>query len=298
MHLTSILVPCLTVLACATGLVQGAPVAKRGASKSLNGITFNGSDSNGKCMSYDATLKMVQRFNSNGVLNIRTYSQECDVLPNVVKAIEATNSKMTVMAAAWIAGTSADQGEIKSLINNVKAVSNKAIIHSVMVGNEAIFSNYASADTLIGYINQVKSALPGFKVGTVDTPNTFPSNLIDACDTIGVNIHPYFGSVNVDQAASNLQDQFNAFKGKVGGNKPIAVTETGWPTAGSDMGSAVPSVNNLASFVTQLTNDATFPYYFFETQDSNWKSAGSQGVENHWGILDASGNSKIPTLFK
>ncbi|ORX61411.1 glycoside hydrolase [Hesseltinella vesiculosa] len=297
MHFSSLVISGLTAIVCATGLVQAAPVeVNKRASKGLYGITYTARTSAGQCQTYEEVLATIQRFNKNGVMNIRTYSQECGQLPNIVKAIEATNSQMTVMAAAWIGGSD-DQTEINTLLTNVKNVQNKKIIKSIMIGNEAMFSNYVSADTLVGYINQVKKQVQGIPVGTVDTPNTFPSNLIAACDTIGVNIHPYFGGVNVNQAGSNLMSQYNAFKGKAS-NKDIFITETGWPSAGNSDGSAVPGTSGLQSYVEQLTSSVTIPYYFFESIDSNWKPAGANGVENHWGLVDASGKSKIPSVYQ
>lgn len=225
----------------------------------------------------------------NGILNIRTYSQECDQLPNILSAIEKQGGGMTVMAAAWLDGSSGDEEEISTLVSNVKK-ANKEYIYGVTVGNEAVFNGMSASD-VANKINEVKSKLKGFKVGTVETPNTYESSLIDASDIVVVNIHPFFAPVPASDAVENLQQQYDAFKKKAGG-KDIIIGEFGWPTAGDDNGDAQPGVSDLATVVESLEK-SNLKYYFFEYQDSDWKGEGAFAVESHWGIFNDKGKSKI-----
>jgi exo-beta-1,3-glucanase (GH17 family) len=233
----------------------------------------------------------VQDFKTNGIMNIRTYSQECDQLKNILSAIDGS---MTVTAAVWLDGSSQDDEEIKQLKSALNAAnpSQRKHIQSIMVGNEVLFKGSVSSEALVSKMEQVKKVAQDIPVGTVDTPNTFTSSVIQACDVIGLNIHPYFASVDIDQAGANMVKQYKAFSPKAKG-KELYVAETGWPSAGKTKGDAVPSVSNVQSYVKQLKKISDVKYYYFEAQDSNWKEGGNDGVETHFGLYDASGKSKV-----
>lgn len=253
----------------------------------------------GSCHNANDVLQYVKKFKSHGIMNIRTYSQECNQLTNIINAIESVDPAMKVMAAVWIAGTAGDDKEIGTLISTLNSAGRakvRQVVKGITVGNEVIFSGSVSSAALVQKIQKVKSATASFgiPVGTVDTPNTYPSNVIDACDVIGVNIHPYFGGVPVAQAGSNMMATYKAFVGKTKG-KSLFVGETGWPTAGKTNGQSVPSVPNLQSYVNQM-RQMNIKYYYFEAQDASWKNAGSNGVETHWGLYDASGAQKITSF--
>jgi len=47
----------------------------------------------------------IARFKQNGIINVRTYAQECDQLEQILNAIAAAGGGMTVVAAVWIDGT-------------------------------------------------------------------------------------------------------------------------------------------------------------------------------------------------
>lgn len=270
-------------------LVTALPAAKRGGGGSIYGITYTGKSADGQCHSADQVSQMVKRFQKNGIQHIRTYSQECDILPNLLKAIQ--NTDMQVVAAAWIDGSGKDEKEISSLVNNLKN-ANSDQIAAVAVGNECVQGGLMSASDVASKIKEVKGKLGGkFKVGTVDTPTGYQGDMFDASDIVFVNIHPFFGAVSADDAVDNLNQQLGSFKGKAGG-KDVVVGEVGWPSSGDTNGKAVPSTQNLTKVYNGLKS-SNIKYYFFEAQDSNWKNGGEFNVEPHWGIMDANGKSKI-----
>ncbi|CAO3622622.1 unnamed protein product [Cunninghamella echinulata] len=294
MQLSTLFTSSFLAYICATGLVQSAPIEKRG-SKSLYGITYTAKNDDGSCHSAKDVLQYVTDFQKNGIMNIRTYSQECDQLANIIDAIEKVDSSMRVAAAVWIDGTSGDEEEIKTLVSTLEKKKNShQVIKSIIVGNESIFSGRLSEQDLIKKIQKVKSQIKGnIPIGTVETPSTFPKDVIQACDTLGVNIHPYFAEVGADQAGDNLLSQYNNFKKEHGNGKSIFVAETGWPSDGNNNGKSVPSIPNVQKFVNQLKKINDMEYYYFEAQDSNWKNAGDFGVETHFGLFDGAGKSKV-----
>ncbi|ORZ02791.1 glycoside hydrolase superfamily [Syncephalastrum racemosum] len=283
----------LALIFVIAGIAQAMPVEKR-AGGHLFGITYTGKHPDGSCHTAPQVLTEVQRFKKNGITNIRTYAAaECNLLTNILAAFQKVDG-MKVLAGVWINGDNAANQKEKSAAVKIVKGADKKFINGVMVGNEVVQSNLLSAAALAGHINDVKGQLPGVQVGTVETPDSFKPELIAAAQKLGVNIHPFFANtVTAANGVKNLHDSFNAFKAKANG-KPVIVTETGWPSAGQANGAAVPSVANLQTFVKDILPVTDINYYYFESQDANWKSGGAFNVEPHWGLTDASGKSKIP----
>ncbi|KAI8140091.1 glycoside hydrolase superfamily [Fennellomyces sp. T-0311] len=260
----------------------------------LWGITYTAKASDGACHNADQVNNFVKRFKDNGITHIRTYSQECDQLPKILKAIEKNGGGMQVLAAAWIDGDN-DEAEISALEKNVKAADYK-LISGIAVGNEVVQGGVMDSAAIVGKINQVKAIFPDMNVGTVDTPAAFCPEMVDASATIYLNIHPFFGGVPASEAFNNLKAQIDAFGVKAKG-KTIVVTEVGWPTEGNAINQAQPSVEGMVTLIKAL-KASNIKYYYFESHDSKWKDGGEFGIEPHFGILDAAGNSKIPGQFK
>ncbi|KAI9020032.1 glycoside hydrolase superfamily [Phycomyces nitens] len=274
--------------------VNSLPVQERSSGRSLWGVTYTARNSDGSCQTSSQVATTFQKFRRNGILNIRTYSQECDQLTLILQAIDSMGGGMTVMAGVWIDGTDSDNTEIRTIASVVRRVKNTDAIIGITVGSEVIQRGVMSPGELAGKINRVKSACKGFKVGTADTTTGYASELISVSDIIIVNIHPFFGGVPATEAASNLRLQYNNFLSKVQ-NKAVYIGETGWPSAGESNGRSVPGASHLETFVNGMMN-VDLKYYFFESVDAAWKSGGDYGVEPHWGLWTANGRSKIPSI--
>ncbi|KAI8380963.1 glycoside hydrolase superfamily [Radiomyces spectabilis] len=274
-------------------LVQALPINKRDGS--LYGVTYTGLNPDGSCQSPAQVLKSMQTFKKHGIMNVRTYSQECDQLPHILDAMQKTDPAMTVLAAVWIEGSDRDEKEIKQLQKVLESGKNRHAIRGITVGNEVVFKNHMDPGSLVEKMKTVKGIASkyGIKVGTVETADTYTDELIDASDLVVVNIHPFFQPVKISDAADAFVKQYNAFKKKAHG-KEVLVGETGWPSAGDSNGPAVPSVENMATYVNGITK-TDIPYYFFEAQDASWKGDGHLSVEPHWGLENHSGNFKFAT---
>jgi len=194
------------------------------------------------------------------------------------------------------AGNDTDyQTEVSTLTRILGSNKNaKSYVSGVITGNEVLFNKVMTATQLAGKISDVKSKVKslGLLVGTAETPSTFDPAIISSSDFLVANIHPFFGQVSASSAGNNLKQQFDALNGKMNG-KPLIIGETGWPTGGDTNGQAVPSVQNLQTYIQQLQcQNKGMQYYFFDGYDSPWKQAGNLAVEQHWGIWQANGNSK------
>ena len=79
------------------------------------------------------------------------------------------------------------------------------------------------------------------------------------------------------------------------GSKDVIVSETGWPSGGDVIGSAVPTQENAAFYFKSFIAWAhanKVPYFYFEAFDESWK-AKYEGVQGaHWGIWDKEGHLK------
>ncbi|PAV14145.1 hypothetical protein ASJ81_15465 [Methanosarcina spelaei] len=196
--------------------------------------------------------------------------------------------------SAWLSGdTEANERQISKLIDEAKAGN----VDLAIVGSETLLRNDLSEDQLIEYIKRVKQSVPaGVNVTTADTYSELLAHpkVMDECDVIMYNSYPYWEGISIDKAM-DLQD--SRYKNLVNNvkNKPVIVSETGWPSAGNTIGNAVPSANNSATyfydFVSWARNNS-IQYFYFEAFDETWKSVneGPQGA--HWGVWDKDGNMK------
>lgn len=218
----------------------------------------------------------------NKINSIRLYSSYgCSTLANALPYAIKTDTKIVV----GINPLSNYALEKKALLNAINTYG-WGWIASISVGNENLYRNEISPQTLAAQIYDVRGmikALPGYtteiKVGHVDTGNAW-SNIsnkpvILASDFIGTAIYPYFQST-INNSIANAAEIFregvsNAQKSvaKAGGKAPVWVTETGWPTNGPTKGLAVPSLANAQKYWKAIGCTAyyTINTYWFTLQD-------------------------------
>lgn len=238
---------------------------------------------------------------------IRNYGMQCDQSELILDAIEYMNLNMTLAMGVWI-GSNDDVN--KQQMDLMKKVVSKypdplRLINSIYIGNEVLFREDKTRDELISYIQDAKDFLQllgidDIPVGTSEIGSLIDPKLLDACDLVGANIHPFFAGVPVEYASAwtieflNLQVQaYNE------NNTPIILSEVGWPSGGGSFGLAVASLANLQYFVGDFLctfRDLPIEYYYFEAFDEPWKSIfweDNQQWETQWGIFRADRLSKF-----
>jgi len=116
------------------------------------------------------------------------------------------------------------------------------------------------------------------------------------CDTILVNIHPFFAPSPAEQAAANVLSSYRRLQQLYGPSaKRIVIGETGWPSAGPANGPAVPGGEHQRRFVRDLylsVRAEGIRVFWFEMFDEPWKIV-SGGVGPHWGLFDRHGRAKF-----
>ena len=242
---------------------------------------------------------------SGTVQAIRTYSviRGQEAIPDL-----AAEHGLSVAVGAWI-GT--DEKRNDEEIANLIKVAPKRNVVRVLVGNEALLRNDLPVSELIDKIRYVKTKI-WKPVSTAEPTHIWLKypELVKEVDYIGVQILPYWEGIPVDRAVDAVFDRLDELH-KAYPDKPIVITEVGWPSRGKIIprkaypgipeaelsGEAVPSLVNQATFMREFLNrakDADLTYYVMEAFDQPWKAAEEGAAGSYWGIYNAERQPKFP----
>ncbi|VVB70491.1 FRG1-like domain protein [uncultured archaeon] len=206
---------------------------------------------------------------------------------------------LKVAVGAWLE----KNGNNQEQINNLIQVANAGQADMVIVGSEALSLGSGRSLTeneLIGYIQQVRSAIPSgipvtyaFAYGELERPN-----IVAVVDIVLVNIYPFYADpngVNVDQAIDNMNWAYYQYAIPRAQGKQVLISETGWPSCGSPKGQSIASQENAAKYFKAFVKwaaDNNVPYFYFEAFDESWKAAEEGARGACWGIWDKGGSLK------
>ncbi|MES2205095.1 MAG: glycosyl hydrolase family 17 protein, partial [Pseudomonadota bacterium] len=233
----------------------------------------------------------------NKVRSVRTYSvmRGLDQVPAL-----AEKHHLTVMLGAWLGvDLTRNRQELDVLKKTLQTqpTPNASNIIGVLVGNEALMRQDLSEQQLIDYIHEVRQ----FATQPISTSEQFKDwmahpKLVTEVDYIAVHLTPYWFDVTVDEGVALVFDQYAQLQ-KAYPNKPIVITEVGWPSDGAPVGKSIASPENQTKFLCQFMRRAEkekINYYILEAFDQPWKVflEGSAGA--HWGVFDADRNVKYP----
>jgi GPH family glycoside/pentoside/hexuronide:cation symporter len=160
-----------------------------------------------------------------------------------------------------------------------------------VVGNEVLLRSDLPEAELLGYLARVKAALPeDVPVGCVDAYFHFLERpaLTAACDVLLPNCYPFWEGAHIDVAAQYVRRMYGLVKA-AGGDKPVMITETGWPGSGQAVADAVPSAENAMRFfidVQQWGRSEGVKMFYFSSFDEPWKLQQEGEVGTQWGLWD------------
>ncbi len=212
---------------------------------------------------------------------IRTYG--CSGLEQVVPI--AHQHGLMVAMGAWLSKDEiANTQEIACLIENATIYQPEMVI----VGNETLYRKDLTSIELLGYLDQVRSALPDTLVTTSDTSGSWfdHPDLVSGVDVLLANIYPYWERIDIDQAVLAVNLTYQRLT-NLAGEKEVWIAETGWPDEGKIMDDAEPSPENAAYYFLNFTSWASLNnvnYFYFEAFDEPWKATLENPQESHWGL--------------
>lgn len=229
----------------------------------------------------------------NKVHAIRTYSmlRGQNKIPEI-----AAKHDLNVTMGAWIDGDlEKNRQELETLIS-VSRQNNPKIIR-VMVGNEVMLRADLPEEALIEYIREVKKR----NWRPVSTSETWAEwlkhpNLAKEVDFIAVHILPYWEGIAADDAVDYIFDRYHDVQ-KAYPDKPVVITELGWPSDGQPSRHATASVSNQAKILREFLNRADkehVTYYIVEAFDQPWKTSIEGSAGAYWGIFNADREPKYP----
>lgn len=226
---------------------------------------------------------------------VRTYAAREG---NYDAAAVAQTHGLKLWQGIWLSGNRADnEAEIARGI----ALAHKypETITRIVVGNEVLLRRDLPVDELIADIDRVKHAVkqPVAYADVWEFWKQFPQ-VAPHVDLMLIHLLPYWEDVpsGIDRAVAHVGDVYEEMHRLFPG-KPIAIGETGWPSAGRERADAVPSLVNETTFLRQflaLSQAKHFDYNFIEAFDQVWKYRSEGIVGANWGVFDAARQLKIP----
>ena len=222
---------------------------------------------------------------------IRSFSciEGNELIPKIAKEFG-----IKTLVGAWLGKeTDKNEKEISALIQLAK----EGYVDIAAVGNEVLYREDLTEEELLEYINKVKEAIPSIPVGYVDAYYEFSDRpkISEACDVILANCYPFWEFCHMDYSLMYMKQMFYQARHAGGGNKPVIITETGWPSEGEDHKGALPSMENALKYFlnTQFwSKQEDIDIFYFTSFDESWKVGAKGDVGAYWGIWDKDENIK------
>jgi exo-beta-1,3-glucanase (GH17 family)/cellulose synthase/poly-beta-1,6-N-acetylglucosamine synthase-like glycosyltransferase len=233
------------------------------------------------------------------LLQGKTYAVRTYTLDGTLAEIPALAARhgINVALGAWIDGRlDHNDAEISRLIEI--AHKNRRNVVRLIVGNEAVLRKDIPVSRLIQYLDKVRAKVK-IPVSTAEPWHIWKNHpeLVKHVDYLAVHLLPYWEGVQIDRAVDFVVERINELKAQYP-DKPIVITEVGWPSNGRTRQGAAASDANEAIFLRRFLNRAEqehYIYYVMEAFDQPWKSdrqtEGSVGA--YWGVFNAERQPKF-----
>ena len=197
----------------------------------------------------------------------------------------AVDMGFKTLVGAWLSDDlKSNDNEIEGLLK----LASKGLVNIAAVGNEVIYRKELSEDELISYIYYVKENINNIPVGYVDAYYEFRDrpNITNACDVILANCYPFWEGCASEYSLLYMKDMFQEAT-KAANGKKVIITETGWPSAGSDLWGAHPSYKNYLQYFINIqlwSKNNNIDIFYFSSFDESWKVDSEGDVGAYWGL--------------
>ncbi len=197
------------------------------------------------------------------------------------------------LVGAWLG----DDPEInKQEIANLIALAKEGYVDIAAVGNEVMYRGDLTEDELLEFIHQVKEAIPDVPVGYVDAYYEFTDRpaLAEASDVILANCYPFWEGCDQEYSLLYMKDMYRRAT-KAANGKKVIISETGWPSEGTNLQGAFPSYENAMKYfmnTQKWSEEEDIEIFYFSSFDESWKIGAEGDVGAYWGIWDKEENLK------
>lgn len=177
---------------------------------------------------------------------IRLYGMDCNQTEMVLHAIDRLELKdMKLWLGVWIDvnNDTTTNRQMDILDKVLDEMDDYSLLEGVVVGNEVLFTAAQSPQALQALIDHMDDVRDKLKKRGIDVPvatsdlgSNWTPELAKASDVVMANVHPLFGGVPVEQAASWTWTFFEEHDASLvkGTKKEAIISEIGWPTGGGN----------------------------------------------------------------
>lgn len=211
----------------------------------------------------------------------------------------ARSMKLKIIGTAWLSGSEkADRKELTALIR----LCRKGYVDIACVGSEAMYRGDLAPEKLVSYMNYVRGKISKkIPVTCADDAGRIIAHpeVGNSCDLLMVNAYPYWGGAAVEGAVNAFDATITKVR-KAYPGKELIVSETGWPTAGGNCGSAVAGPSQARRYFDDIRRwsvDNNIVVLWFDAADEPWKAWSGEGkVGAHWGLMTK--NCRLKSCYK
>ncbi|MFK2821162.1 glycosyl hydrolase family 17 protein [Flavobacteriaceae sp. LMIT009] len=223
---------------------------------------------------------------------IRSFSctEGNEMIPKIAKEMG-----MKTLVGAWLGDDpEINEKEIEGLVH----LANQGYVDIAAVGNEVMYRGDLQEDELLGFINKAKDQIPkSIPVGYVDAYYEFTERpaITEACDVILANCYPFWEGCDQDYSLLYMKDMYNRAL-RAGNGKKVIITETGWPSQGTNLEGAFPSEENAIKYfinTQKWSKEEDIEIFYFSSFDESWKVGAEGDVGAYWGLWDKEENLKF-----
>lgn len=215
---------------------------------------------------------------------IRSFSctEGNELIPKIAKEYG-----IKTLVGAWL-GNDPDINarEMEGLIQ----LAGEGLIDIAAVGNEVMYRGDLTEDELIGFINQAKDAIKNVPIGYVDAYYEFRERprITELCDIVLANCYPFWEGCDLDYSLLYMKDMYRQAE-RAGNGKKVIITETGWPSQGTNLDGAYPSLPNFLKYfmnTQKWSKEEAIEIFYFSSFDESWKVGSEGDVGAYWGLWD------------
>ncbi|MCO5724134.1 glycoside hydrolase family 17 protein [Robiginitalea marina] len=191
------------------------------------------------------------------------------------------------LVGAWLGNDpEINERELAGLI----ALCHEGLVDIAAVGNEVMYRGDLREDELLEAIYRVKEQVSGVPVGYVDAYYEFSERprITEACDVILANCYPFWEGCDLDYSLLYMKDMYHRALRAANGKKVI-ISETGWPSQGTNLEGAFPSLDNFLKYFMNTQKWAAeddIEVFYFSSFDESWKTGAEGDVGAYWGLWD------------